>query len=335
VRTVAVRAVDHVLPISSVDRAGIASSRSGMVLRLVLASLRRLALVALAGLAAIGCGEHEDPGARPDAQPDAPVMVPGFPAVLELAATQATITVPFTASASGSASPPFGNVAMTRDVGTLQLNGGTLASFVYMTVPFAGYVLYQGFAVGSERWDVFWLYCQGSGLEHIYDEGVGGPELFVRPATGSCSGTATPATVQVSLPALTIPPPAPFGGYTVTGSDILVASDGTGALTLDDRSMPLVVFGEVDCSTICGAPGWYELHTIVWDETQRRVIFVIIYLLNGTPHQVQLTYARSLPDLGDPIGTRNFPATWTATTARTPRVRSAGPPFGVPPPGLR
>jgi hypothetical protein len=311
-------------------------------------ALMPLGLLGLTSVVATGC---DDPDVAPDAAPVPPDMQPagpppGFPAVLEIAAAQATITVPFTASASGSASAPFGSVAMTSDAGTLQIDGTSLASFVYMTVPFAGYVLYQGFAVGPQRWDVFWLYCQGTGLAHIYDEGVGGPELFVRPASGTCNGTDAVAAVPVSLPALALPAPRPFGGYTVTGPDVTVTADGTGSLTLDGRTLPLVVFGEVDCSTICGAPGWYELHSIVWDEAQRRVIFLIVYLINGRPNQVQLTYARSLPDLGDPIGTRNLAASWTARGSRSSgnsatsstepaRLPSGAPPLGVPPPALR
>lgn len=303
---------------------------------------RRLALLFLGFTAVLapGCGDPEaapDAAPPPDARPRDPP--PGFPAMLAIAAAQATITVPFTASASGAASPPFGSVAMTRDVGTLQIDGTSLASFLYMTVPFAGYVLYQGFAVGAGRWDVFWLYCQGTGLAHIYDEGISGPELFVRPASGSCNGTDAVATAQVALPALAMPAPVPFGGYTVTGPDVTVHADGTGSLTLDGRTLPLVVFGEVDCSTICGAPGWYELHSIVWDEAQRRAIFLIVYLINDRTDVVQLTYARSLPDLGDPIGTRNLQARWTARVSRSSASSaerpSGAPPLGVPPPALR
>jgi hypothetical protein len=140
------------------------------------------------------------------------------------------------------------------------------------------------------------------------------------------------------VPAIALRPPAAFGGYTVTGEQITVRSDGTGTLTLGDRTLPLVVFGDVDCSAqLCGEPGWYELHSIVWDEAERRVIFLIAYLMNGIPGQVQLTYARSLPDLGDPIGTRFLEATWVVEPSRIRRAAPSpgAPPFGVPPPGLR
>ena len=33
-----------------------------------------------------------------------------------------------------------------------------------------------------------------------------------------------------------------------------------------------------DCRTGCGTPGWYELHTVVWNQAQQEVAFEVIYL---------------------------------------------------------
>jgi hypothetical protein len=299
-----------------------------------------LVVIWLTTLGVIGCGGGDDP-ATPDAPPsvpDAAGMAVGFPSTMMIAASQATIPIPFTVTSNGTGSAPFGRVAMTSDVGTVELDGVPVPSFVYMTVPFGEYVLYQGFAVGPDRWDVFWLYCRDIDLAYIYDEGISGRPLFVRPATGRCNDAGAPATAPVSLPPLALPAPVPFGGYAVTGTDITVGKDGNGTLNLNGRRLPLVVFGDVDCSG-CGGMGWYELHSILWDEMNRRVIFVIIYLISGQSASVQLTYARSLPDLGDPIGTRVLPSSWTVNPTVRSRssstARTDGPRFGVPPPGMQ
>ena len=110
-------------------------------------------------------------------------------------------------------------------------------------------------------------------------------------------------------------------------------ADGTGALTFGGRTLPLIVFGDVDCSTNCGSPGWYELHSVVWDDAQQRAIFVIVYLILGSMNDVELAYARSLPDLGDPIGAITMPATWSVSSSLTSTARTRRP-FGVPPPAL-
>ena len=78
---------------------------------------------------------------------------------------------------------------------------------------------------------------------------------------------------------------------------------------------PLIVFQDVDCTTTCGTPGWYELHSVIWDDAAQKALFTIIYLSTDQHAEVELSYSRSLPDLGDPIGDLRLPATWTAQPA--------------------
>ena len=33
-----------------------------------------------------------------------------------------------------------------------------------------------------------------------------------------------------------------------------------------------------DCRTGCGTPGWYELHTVVWNQVSQKVGFQVVYL---------------------------------------------------------
>ncbi|MCE9575815.1 MAG: hypothetical protein K8W52_21880 [Deltaproteobacteria bacterium] len=278
-------------------------------------------------LALAACG---DPPAAPDAAIAVDAEVSGFPATLTLPASSATITQAFAATITGAAGAPVGAVALAANTGTVGLDGTTLA-FVYEEQPFPPYTLYQGFAIGAARWDVFWAYCMNAALVDVYDEGVGAPRLFERAATGSCDLPMTTTTTTVALPAITIPAPTPLAGYTVEGPAIAVHHDGTGWLRIDGAQLPLIVFGDVDCSTVCGGAGWHELHTVFWDAAAQRVIVAIIYLEADRPGEVLITYGRALPDLSDPIGRRTLTATWTISAARQHHPPRA--PFvGMPPP---
>jgi hypothetical protein len=269
----------------------------------------------------------------PDAPhvPDAPAIGPnGFPATITVAASSGTVTDAVWLNMSGSAAAPLGAIAFTKDVGTFGIDGATPAAFVYATVPFPPYTLYDGFAVGSASWDAFYLYCE-TGLAEVYDEGISGAALFDRSATGICTALPISTAAHVSLPAFSIPAPTPVAGFTVSGSAITVDGSGTGTIVIDRQTMPLIVFGTVDC-TACGSPGWYELHTVIWDAVRARVVFVIIYLTVGMTTSVQLAYARSLPDLADPIGDVTLPARWSVPM--NPRVEGLVNTRGVPPPRL-
>jgi hypothetical protein len=288
--------------------------------------------------------DAHDPQPTPDVKPAAdaspsPTSAPAFPATIAIGATVGTFEAGFGISIAGSAAAPLGEVALADDVGTLGIDGSARASFVYTTVPFAPYTLYDGFAVGSASWDAFFLYCQddGSGsadvqLPYIYDEGISGAPMFEVSATGACNTTAT-TTAAVSLPALAIPAPTGITGYTVTGPDIAIGSDGTGGIVVDGKALPLIVFDTVDCLDCDSTGGWSELHSVIWDGAQERVVFVIVYLITGYSDEVETDYTMSLPDLGTPLDCATQTAAWTIPSTddvRTRRVRP-GMPHGVPP----
>ena len=99
------------------------------------------------------------------------------------------------------------------------------------------------------------------------------------------------------------------GGFTVDGP--LVHFDGAapGSITLG-AALSFNPFGVVDCSEICGTPGWWELHAVLWDEAALRACFAILYLFtNGDPMLV--TYSLTLPDLSDPAGETELEGSWT------------------------
>jgi hypothetical protein len=303
---------------------------------------------AIFALAVAACADH-GAASSTDAGPDAGTSMPadggaaspavdaagdaatdaatGMPAMLVVGASSGTVTDAFALSASGTARSPYGSVSFTSDVGTIDLGNGAAAGFVYATVAEGGYTLYDGFAVSPTSWDAFYLYCNNGALADVYDERVAGHGMVYAPVTGgACSSTAVQTAAHVSLPAFSIAAPTPVGGYTVTGPSVDIAGDGTGTLVVGSARLPLVVFDDVDCSA-CGGAGWFELHTIVWDAAHQRAVFLIVYLINGTASSVEIAYARSLPDLGDPLGTRTLEATWTVPTARrAPSLRGIAPP---------
>jgi hypothetical protein len=310
--------------------------------------MEKLALLAaLLGACADHGGAATGPDSGVDASADAAVA-PGsdaampdagvdsaspavMPATLVIGASSGTVSDAFRLSASGTAGTPYGAISFTSDVGTIDVGGGAAAGFVYATVAEGGYTLYDGFAVSPTSWDAFYLYCNNGALADVYDERISGHGMVYAAVTsGACSATSAQTAAHVALPAFSIPAPTPIGGYTVSGNAIDVASDGTGSLVIGTTRMPLVVFDDVDCSA-CGGSGWSELHSIVWDAAHQRAVFVIVYLISGTTSSVEVAYARSLPDLGDPLGTRVLDATWTAPS---PRIQPR-PVHGIPPPSFR
>jgi hypothetical protein len=286
---------------------------------------------------AIAAGCSSPPSAAVDAPPpiDTPLVdgppLPPFPQMIAVGAASGSLAIPFRVDASGSAGSPLGTIAMTGDVGTMTSE----PAFTYMSEPFGSFTIFQGFAVTASRWDVFWLYCMtGNTLTDVYDEGVDGPTLFFRAATGSCTSSPITTTATISLPALTMPAPSPIAtDHVVTGNDVYIGSDGRGMVAIGGVQMPLVVFGVVDCTSACGSPGWYELHSIVWDGARATATFVIAYLLESDHSSVSFEYARALPGLDDPIGPLVLPATWTVTPGAPARERVGQ--FGVPPPPRR
>jgi hypothetical protein len=69
-------------------------------------------------------------------------------------------------------------------------------------------------------------------------------------------------------------------------------------------------FTVVDCSKSCGTPGWYELHSILWESETGEIAYGIFYLTTGHPHQVQLEYTLELPSL-ERLDSALYEADWS------------------------
>jgi hypothetical protein len=278
------------------------------------------ALVVLAAVAA--CNDAST--AEPDAAPQ--------PATLTIGASQGTIANTFQATIAGSGTPPaLGAVAIDADTGTIALDGESGETALYNTEAFSSYQIFGSVVIAPDRWSIAYPYCSGPSLVDVYAEAVGSGGFALLPATGSCAFAMTAATTAVDLPAFTIAMPAASGDAIVTGTQIDL-DHGAGQIAVGGVMEPAVVFNTVDCSTTCGSPGWYELHTLIWDAASQAATFVIIYLEIGSPDQVQLSYALRLPTLDDPFQNEVLTATWTAPTAR---MVATVPPVHLPPPWQR
>jgi hypothetical protein len=195
--------------------------------------------------------------------------------------------------------------------GAVTLGGRVMSALVYRDIPWSGYslVLYQALAVEAHSWTVLWFYCTGSSLTYVYWETTTSSKVNRAPMTGSCKATNA-TNASVSWPAGSMPAPPIVAGFTVHGSSIDITSSAPGSADLDGRKWSLYPYAIVDCSKACGTPGWYELHSLLWDSATKETAYGIVYLIIGKPHVVQIEYALELPTLERPVDT-SFTADWS------------------------
>lgn len=195
--------------------------------------------------------------------------------------------------------------------GAVTLGGKVMSALVYKDIPWNSYslVLYQALAIEARSWTVLWFYCTGSSLTYIYWESPTSSRINREPMKGTCTTTSTTHTA-VSWPAGSMQAPAVVAGFSVRGAHIEIGSAAPGHADLDGKTWSLYSYALVDCSKGCGAPGWYELHSLLWDSATGETAYGIVYLITGQTHRVQLEYALELPTLGRPPDT-SFDADWS------------------------
>jgi hypothetical protein len=238
---------------------------------------------------------------------------------ISVAPTDGLLSLAFGLDSSAAGTDRVGAVDIAANSGTLELQGVVLDAVVYEEIPWPdlGYALYQGLAVAPDQLAVFWLYCQDGDLNWIYAETTAGQPLFVEEASGTCDVSAEPTATPIVLPALDMGIPNLVRGFTVDGDQVQVDGEGRGSLTVAGEPMELFVFGTVDCTEDCGDPGWWELHTLVYDRESLRMCFAILYLFidPAAAGVIGVEYSLTLPDLADPIGSQQLAATWTLDSA--------------------
>ena len=248
-----------------------------------------------------------------DDDDDDGVTTPVMPDAISVGETDAMVTLPFGMSATGSGTGLIGAVDVAANAGTIAIQGTSLAIAFYEKQPWPefGYTLYQGIAVGASRWDVVWLYCSGSTLSYVWHEGMTGIAIDYVNASGTCADSGASTATTVELPAMELATPPAVPGYSIDGVEIALPDGESGLVRIEGVLLPFVPFSVIDC-TACGGDGWYELHSVAWDEDLLRAVFVIFYLDFAYPDRVLAAYARSIPDFADPVGVLDLDATWTA-----------------------
>lgn len=195
--------------------------------------------------------------------------------------------------------------------GNVTLGGRPVSALVYKGIPWNSYslVLYQALAVEAHSWTVFWFYCKGRALTYVYWESTTSSKVNNETMTGSCTSVSTLHTA-VSWPAGSMAAPAVVKGFSVHGTDIEISSAAAGHVVLDNKTWLLYPYAIVDCSKTCGTPGWYELHSILWDGATAETTYGIFYLFTGQTHRVRLEYTFELPSLGR-LGAAVYEADWS------------------------
>ncbi|GEM_PF-2078405 len=240
-------------------------------------------------------------------QPPAPA-----PDRLVLPATNGAIDTPFDLSAEGTSSTGDIRMSIAHNVGKITYQGRELPAVSYLEQPWPGFdlVLYQTLAVDARGIHIFWIYCSKNTINHVYYETTYGQRMQDQGATGTCTSHAAQIRPAVAFPALNVPLPTPQGAYHISGPEVQLNGAQPGRIRLGGAFARLIVFSLVDCSRICGAQGWYELHSLVIAD-DGRVTVGILYLQLADPSHVRLLYGISLPDLAWAPSV-SYDATWSA-----------------------
>jgi hypothetical protein len=251
------------------------------------------------------------PGVGQSASPAAsPVSGSPVPGVITWPAVSIDDSTTFSIDISGSGSE-VSKVDIHSRFGAVTIGGRTLSALVYKDIPWSSYslVLYQALAVEAHSWTVLWFYCTGSSLTYIYWESTTSSRVNKEPMKGTCATTGTTQTA-VSWPAGSMQAPAVVAGFSVHGAHIDIGNASPGHADFDGKTWSLYSYALVDCSKICGSPGWYELHSLLWDSATGETAYGIVYLITGQTHRVELEYALELPTLGRPANAA-FDADWS------------------------
>ena len=171
------------------------------------------------------------------------------------------------------------------------------------------------------------LRCLGD-LFEVWVESTAGGGLTPESASGSCVDTAGPSNPRLRAPAVSMNWPTPIRGFSVSGADVDLPDGAPGTVQYDGVKQVVFSFVSVDCS-LCGTPGWYELHSMLWNPATRAVSLGIFYLVSGVD-AVTLAYTLSMPVLmrGPQI---SYPATWSRTVPSSrPESQAATPEVPTP-----
>jgi hypothetical protein len=238
--------------------------------------------------------------------------IPVLPAQKQLSAS-------YSAAIEGQGSDVVGAVSISGNVGSIQVSGVTLPTFIQENIPWTdmGYTLYQGLAFDEAHFFVYWVYCQSGKMTSIYLEGVGDQTLENEVASGQCESAVQDTSFQVSVPDIALKPIQPVTGFEINGDRVYLSpTSGLGIVDLPaaHEKYLFAPFSRVDCSS-CGNGGWQELHSMFWNKSMDQVCFGIVYLQNQLPAEISIDYSMCFPDLERSLDGVKVQSTWTKPAA--------------------
>lgn len=266
--------------------------------------IARLAAIALLSSLPLGCGGR-GPRNAPDSSDGGSSADAGPATSIQGAATDGTLTQSYGVTINGHGAGPFGQLTISGNVGTVVYQGRSVPAVVYEEIPFPAannQTLYQVLAVDVDRWIVAWAYCGSGRLTTIWYETTDGTAGTFENATGNCSSDAIVTDSLVRFDAFDLPFPALVSGFSIDGANVRFDGMHPGTATFGSKDWTFHPFGQVDCSMDCGTPAWWELHSVLVDESTGRNCFGIFYLSEDVTNEVQLSYMLCLPTLDDPTG---------------------------------
>ena len=255
----------------------------------------------------LGCWVTTSCNERPTLCPDN-----YFNGEIDVPAFSATVNPPIDSINVNLTGGPTGTiVSISESQGTIAFEDrGPVRAFLFLSEPQAGNqgILYGGLGMGDGAWFPFWLYCSTTGrLTRIFGEMTDRDVGLDLEVDGTCTDTGTPATKPIVFQPQILTNVALTCGFTADAPgmpvSLMLRGGQPGHVSFDGDDATVLPFHTVDCRSGCGSPGWYELHTLVWDPSRSVVAFSVFYLASDG---VTASDGISLPS-GDAIIDAPFP----------------------------
>jgi hypothetical protein len=286
------------------------------------------ASVLVACALAAGCSSSSDNGGTASENDGGPGAGDGGSSIA-VGASNASFTVAEDTTFTGKGANDLGAISITHGVGTIEFQNESANAFFFNAtgVPtgtadggdadggeFAADRDFEIIAAQDTRLIVLFITCTGNALTYIFYESTdgiaSGKELA---ASGTCAVLEQSTTEAVTLPAFNLPPPNLVTEFSISGQQISFDGTHVGNATVNGEAFALYPFNVVDCSA-CASPGWFELHSILWNAASKSACLGILYLEKNAPAAVELAYDICLPSVTMPLTSDqlDFPATWTS-----------------------
>jgi len=233
----------------------------------------------------------------------------------------------------GKGNPPWissriGRISIHRSEGTVEIDGRSLPSIVFARQPPArgsATNLYEVISVAPDRLYLLWIDCRTTTPEiQLWIESTAVEGLVQEKGSGSCHDTPAPSNPRLRAPAISMDWPQPVRGFSVSGAGLDLPNGARGTVLYDGEIQLVFPFTWVNCF-YCGSPGWFELHSLLWNPSTQAVTLGIFYLMVGGDHvggdRVILAYTLSMPVLTrGPVV--SYKATWSLDLSAANHARS-------------